>query len=774
MKVKDLEPKVLWQKYVVLIIVLFSLYQCGTYKSAVQSNSTIGIAKGIDFSQSPVVPAHESISKMRIEDGFDIQLVASEPLISTPVAMSFDAKGRMWVVEMNGYMPDTVGKGEDEPSGKIIILEDKNHDGIADTRKVFLDALVMPRSICLIEDGILVAEPPNLWYYKIKDDKPVQKTLVDSKFATEGNVEHQPNGLLRALDNWIYNAKDSRRFRKQGDQWIVEKTHFRGQWGITQDDYGRLYYNENSINLIGDFFSPGFGAGNKNLRNVAGYNERSVNDNKVYPIRPTPGINRAYIPGMLDDSLRLREFTAGCGPVIYRGDLFGDAYRWNAFVAEPSANLIKRNILTEDGFKIKGKQAYQNKEFLASTDERFRPVNLYNGPDGAMYVLDMYRGIIQHKTYLTPYLRKEVEKRDLSDPLACGRIYKIVPKGKKNSFVTLPNNPQQQVALLGHANGFVRDLTQQTMVDQKNKTAVPYLKAALKHRANPLQVIHAMWTLEGVGALQTHEVLALLQEQNWIIRAQALTVIPSIINTSNSKLFTEALTKLIRNDDQQSAPYIAYVANYIKPFNDLSANELTLALAKKYPNNNYVVDAIISNLSYVENEFKDAIAKDLPDTSLRINKQLQRVINAFRSTQKNRNPELLAKAYPKGAALFASSCQTCHAPDGNGIKSLAPPLNKSEWVLGNKDKFISIVLYGLTGPIKVNGHVYQAPEIAADMPGIAHSDEISDEDVAQVLSFVRNSWQNDAGKVEAKEVTAIRKKYKGREKPFTEEELNKL
>ncbi|TKC06378.1 DUF7133 domain-containing protein [Pedobacter frigoris] len=760
-------------KYIVLAIALFSLYQCQSYKSVVHSNSITGMAKGIDFSSSPVVAAHESISKMRIEDGFDIQLVAAEPLVSTPVAMSFDASGRMWVVEMSGYMPDSMGRGEDKPNGKIVILEDKNHDGVADTRKVFLDSLVLPRSICLIEDGILVAEPPRLWYYKIKNDKPAGRTLVDAKFADEGNVEHQPNGLMRALDNWIYNAKDSKRFRKRGDKWIVEQTHFRGQWGITQDDYGRLYYNDNSTNLIGDFFSPGFGSGNKNLRGVAGYNERSVADNRVYPIRPTTGINRGYVPGMLDDSLRLKEFTAACGPVIYRGDLFGDAYKWNAFVAEPTGNLIKRDILTQDGFKIKGKQAYQNREFLASIDERFRPVSLYNGPDGALYVVDMYRGIIQHKTYVTPYLRNEFAKRNLSEPLGCGRIYKIVPKNKKTNLITIPNDPQQQVALLGNANGFVRDLTQQVMVDQKNGNAIPYLKAALKNHNNPFQVIHVMWTLEGVNALQTNEVLALLKDANWIVRAQALSVLPSVVNTSSYQFYAEALQQLIANDDQLAAPYIAYAANYIKPFNEKLSDALLVSLVKKYPNDNFVIDAVVSTLPYKEEVFKQSIAKELPDSNLRINKQLQRAINNFKSTQKNRDPELIAKLYPKGAALFLSSCQTCHASDGNGIKSLAPPLNKSEWVNGDKSKLISIVMFGLTGPIKVNGHVYESPEISADMPGIGHSEEISDEDIAQVLNFIRNSWQNDASKIDVKEVGAIRTKYKGREKAFTEEELNK-
>jgi hypothetical protein len=201
---------------------------------------------------------------MQIENGFRVHIVATEPLLTSPVAISFDDKGRIWVVEMENYMPDSLGTGEDLPVGKIVILTDKNGDGRMDERKVFLDSLVLPRAICFIENGILVAESPKLWFYEIKNDKPVNKTLVDAAYAEGGNVEHQPNGLIRALDNWIYSAKSTKRYRKLDNKWLIETTHFRGQWGISQDDQGRLFYNNNSENLQGDYFSPGFGATNQN------------------------------------------------------------------------------------------------------------------------------------------------------------------------------------------------------------------------------------------------------------------------------------------------------------------------------------------------------------------------------------------------------------------------------------------------------------------------------------------------------------------------------
>ena len=724
-----------------------------------------------DFNSSPVSTPKESLDKMRVEDGFEVKLVASEPLVTAPIAMEFDGKGRMWVVEMNGFMPDTLGTGDSVPNGKIVILEDKDKDGVADDRKVFLDSLVLPRAARLFENGILVAQPPFLWFYEINNDKPGKRTLVDDKYTEGGSVEHQPNGLLRAMDNWIYNAKSGKRYRKMGDKWLIENTLQRGQWGITQDNYGRLYYNNNSVNLLGDFFSPGVAAINKNQRKMAGYDENVVPDNKVYPARPTPGVNRGYMPGTLDSTQRLVDFTAACGPVIYRGDLFGKEYESNAFVAEPSANLIKRNVLEEHGYVTTGKQAYKGKEFLASTDERFRPVNLYNGPNGELFVVDMYRGILQDKVFITPYLRGQVGLRKLTQPLNYGRIYKVVPKGKDTKEVMLPDDPMQLVKLLGSANGWMRDKAQQKLVDGKLTQAVPELQKAIKETNKPLQVMHALWTLEGLGALTTEEVTALLKEPTWPIRMQALSVLPSVMNASNYHQYIPVLEQLLTQNDTLAAPYVAFVVRTLKPIDKVAADNLLQKVVKGYANNKYVADAVISAMQDREEIFMKEVAAFAPDKELAINKRLQAVITDKINKRTGRDPETLRKEYPKGTTLFYFNCKTCHGMDGNGTPSLAPPLNKSEWVNGDKDKLISIVLFGLTGPVKVNGHVYKSPEINGDMPAIGFSKAITDDDIAQVLSFLRKSWQNNADKVTIEDVQKVRQKYKDRQKSFTADEL---
>ncbi len=724
------------------------------------------------IAEAPVLSPRESISAMKAENGFEVKPVASEPLIRAPVALNFDDRGRIWVLEMQGYMPDTAGHGENVPDGKVIILEDKNGDGIMDDRKVFLDSLVLPRALCLVENGLLVAEPPKLWYVEINNDRSGKKILVDSAYAVGGNVEHQPNGLLRGMDNWIYNANSTKRYRKKGNQWLVERTHLRGQWGISQDDFGRLYYNNNSQNLIGDYFLPALGSGNENQRGVSGYNIDIVKDNRVYPIRPTTGVNRGYMEKILNDSSRLVNFTAACGPLVYRGGLFGKAYHENVFVAEPSANLIKRNILEEEGYITEGKQAYSGREFLASIDERFRPVSLYDGPDGAMYVVDMYRGIIQHRTYLTDYLKKEILKRALSKPLNCGRIYKVVPTGKTAKPVLMPHDPAELVHLLGYGNGWVRDKAQQMLVDGKYVSVAPELRKNLQESDDPVTITHSLWTLEGLGVLQFEDVMILLKHADWKVRAEALAAASSVVNANNYKQFAAAMQQMITDNDTLTAPYIAFQLHCISAFNQPVADELWMAIARKYPGNRYIADALISNIEKKENIFYKKIQAIAPDTNLVINRRFEKIFADIKKNELNKNISLLKKQFPKGVQVFQNICKTCHGDDGNGLPSLAPPLNQSSWVLGDKRKLIAIALYGLTGPVTVNNKIYKAPEISGEMPGMISNDELNEEDIAQVLSFIRKNWSNKADAVSAGEVIKVKQKFNGRQKPFTMEELN--
>lgn len=745
------------------------LTACRSGENKATSGASDSMAIREKYANSPVLDAKTAISHMEVEKGMEIQLVAAEPLVTTPVAMTFDEKGRMWVAEMTGYMPDTAGTGEDAPNGKIVILEDTDHDGLMDKRTVFLDSLVLPRAISLVENGILVAEPPKLWFVEIDNDKPGKRILVDDKYTEGGNVEHQPNGLLRAMDNWIYNAKSDKRYRKVGNKWLKEETHFRGQWGISQDNHGRLFYNNNSENVLGDYFPAGLGAHNPQQKNVSGYDEKIVPDNHVYPVRATPGVNRGYMKGTLDDSLRLVNMTAACSPLVYRGGLLGKTFDNNIFVAEPSGNLIKRNIITDSGYIVKGRQAYQQKEFLASDDERFRPVSLYDGPDGALYVLDMYRGIIQHKTYLTPYLKNEIRSRNLSLPLNCGRIYRIVPAGNRPETVQVANDPAKLLALLSNKNGWLRDKAQQMIVDHHYITLVPALKELLHKKDNFNAQTHALWTLEGLGVLQLADVMVLLHLQNPYAQAQGLAALPAVVTVANGNEVIRELSAMEKN--VFLAPYVALLLPAFPPQLHQAVADLQMLLIEKYANDPYVADAVISNMAGKEVELQQKLKAWNPDTTLVLAKHLKRVLKDIENRRKASMDESLQKTYPRGAMLFKTVCQTCHGADGDGIQSLAPPLNQSEIVTGDKHRLAAIVLFGLTGPVTVAGKQYKAPEISGDMPGIGSNDEFSDKDIAEVLSYIRGAWSNHAAKVTEKDVQDVRRQYKGRQKSFTIGEL---
>lgn len=180
--------------------------------------------------------------------------------------MDFDDKGRMWVVEMRGFMPNLEGTGDDAPRGRITILEDSDKNGLAESAKIFLDSLVLPRALAHVYGGLLYTTPPFLWFVEINNNQPGKKTLVDSFYAEGGSPEAQPNGLMMNIDNWIYSASSQFRYQLKDGKWLKEPTSFRGQFGITKDNYGRLYYNYNEIQIAGDYVMPNTLIGNPYLK----------------------------------------------------------------------------------------------------------------------------------------------------------------------------------------------------------------------------------------------------------------------------------------------------------------------------------------------------------------------------------------------------------------------------------------------------------------------------------------------------------------------------
>src|SRR5687768_16823056 len=312
-------------------------------------DSPADLPKGPPPPPVPLLRADEAVATMQVAPGFRIETVAEEPLVEHPVAMTFDADGRIWVVEMRSYMPDLAGSGEDAPTGRVKRLEDVDGDGRMDKSTVFLDKLVLPRAIAIVRDGLLVATPPRLLFCRDTegDGKADEQTLVADDYGLRGNPEHMPNGLMRGLDNWIYSANYDKRIRFDGVRWHSESVPELGQWGVSQDDFGRLFHNTNTDQLRGSLIAPHYADRNPHYRTARAVNEQIAKDQTVWPAHAT-AVDRGYLPALMRPDGTLRAFTAACAPLIYRGGLFGDEFHHNAFVCEPAANLIKRNLLVED------------------------------------------------------------------------------------------------------------------------------------------------------------------------------------------------------------------------------------------------------------------------------------------------------------------------------------------------------------------------------------------------------------------------------------------
>jgi len=367
---------------------------------------------------SPPLSAEEALRSFKVAPGYRIELVAEAPLVRHPTVLQFAPDGRLWVVEMTGYMEDFDGTTEAQAKGSVVVLSDTDGDGRMDKRTVFLDNIILPRALVLHRDGALVGAPPHLWFCRDTDGdgKADEKTEVATDFGVRvdparpqlANPERAPNALLWGHDGWLYAGAYTARFKFNDGQWVRENSTFRGQWGLSQDDYGRLYSNNNSDLLRVDVVNSSYLLRNPHLLRNTGLNTKAALEQAVWPARVNPGINRGYRPEMLRD-FKLKECTAACGPWVYRSDLFpADAYG-NAFICEPAGNLVKRLVLNPDKGLVKGVSFYDQQEFVTSTDERFRPVNALTGPEGALYLVDMHHGVIQHRISLTSYLRKQGE-----------------------------------------------------------------------------------------------------------------------------------------------------------------------------------------------------------------------------------------------------------------------------------------------------------------------------------------------------------------------------
>ena len=469
------------------------------------------ILAGLEDAPAPVLSPEQERQTFRLPPGFRAELVASEPLVVDPVAMDWDEEGRLYVAEMRGFMPNVDGEGEDAPVGRIVLLEDQDGDGRMDRSDIFLDGLVLPRAVAALPEGILIAAPPDLLLCRDEDDDrrcdaPIR---LGPYASTGGNPEHMENGLLVGLDGWLYNAKSDRRIRLANETMQVGASTFRGQFGIAQDDEGRLFYNHNSGFLYGDVFPGEYTLRQPGTAAVVakpGLNVNLAEGAEVFGVRTAAGLNRAYMSGSLRADGRQLAPTAVSGLTIQRGDQFGDAFAGDAFVPEASGSavahfrILRREAVFSAEHVLYADPDFGQREFLASTDERFRPVDADFGPDGALWIIDMYRGVIQHAEFVSDHLREYIERQRLEPPGATGRIWRIVREDRPVDYAPPElKTLEQQLAGLSHPNGWVRDRAQRRLIAEFSPEAASRLREGAGF--SPLGQRHGLRVLAASGAL---------------------------------------------------------------------------------------------------------------------------------------------------------------------------------------------------------------------------------------------------------------------------------
>jgi putative membrane-bound dehydrogenase-like protein len=507
----------------------------------------------------------ESLATIQLSPGLKAELVAAEPLIQDPVAFEWDVQGRLWVVQMGGY-PNGATDADGKPAsgGEVRVLEDVDNDGKYDKATVFLDGLNFPTGIHRWRNGVIVTDAPTIFYAEDTDGDlkaDVRKTLYDG-FA-EGNQQHRVNGLRYGLDNWLYVANgdsggevrvvdkvgdgelfdDESKFRMvdrdpfdpvhevtgpgrsvnirgrdvriQPDYGLIDTVSGQSQFGRCRDDWGNWFGGNNSRPMwhytLDDRYIR------RNPHAAAGDPRREIFDppgaSPVFPISKT--LER------FNDHDRANRFTSACSAMIYRDSLLGEEFACDAFVCEPVHNLVSRRILSEkDGvFTARRSANEKSSEFLASSDSWFRPVMIRTGPDGALWVADMYRFVIEHPEWIPPEWQ---DKLNLQAGNGMGRIYRIV-RDENTACCGVANDdaveasseatggqrdwfqkswsetpPPELIDRLSSPNGWWRDTAQRSLVHRSagdfNRTKIAKL---VKESPLPATRLQALCTMVG-------------------------------------------------------------------------------------------------------------------------------------------------------------------------------------------------------------------------------------------------------------------------------------
>lgn len=688
-------------------------------------NGGRAIAAIEDYSpQPPILPVSPAEEQKRfvLQPGYHLEPVLTEPVIEEPAAIAFDGNGRMFVLELRTYMQDADATNELVPGGRISMHEDTDGDGVYDKHTVFVDHLVFPRFVMPIgANAVLTMNSNEDDVYKYTDTNgdgvADKKELFTTGFGRSGNVEHQQAFLYWGLDNWMYSTYNAFRIRWTPNGVIREPTGTNGaQWGVTQDDDGKIWF-QGGASGVPSYFQFPIHYGNIRVQDQlqegfqTPYGLAGVGD-----FQPGPTASRP------DGTLN--EVTGSAGNDVFRGTRLPADLRGDYLYGEPVARIVRRIRPVNMGGVTQLRNVYQpqHSEFIRSTDPLFRPIDLATAPDGTLYIVDIYRGIIQEGNWTQPgsHLRKKIEQYQLDKVTNHGRIWRLTYDGMGRDTEKphmLDETPAQLVRHLDNPNGWWRDMAQQLLVLKQDRSVVPALQRMARSDTSLVGRFHALWTLEGLGALDAGLVRELLKDPQPRMRIQAARAGETLYKAGDKSLADDyrALTK----DSDTDVAIQAMLSLDVLRVPDA----VTTMAAVKAGNPARGVQLVADQLSRPTSTINFA----------------------------GRSPAERA-LLQHGQAVFGELCSQCHGETGKGTPlasggTMAPALAGSPRVQGHRDYVIKTLLHGQTGPIE--GTTYEGG-IMVPMG------ENPDEWVAAVASYIRTNLGNDATMVTPEEVAKVR------------------
>jgi len=514
---------------------------------------------GVTPLRVPPTAASQALKTFRLQPGFRMELVACEPLIRDPVAMDFDAHGRMYVVEYPEFNAYSFGESV-AVGGAVKLLTDADGDGRYERASLFLDKVAFPTAVACYDGGVFVGAAPDVLYCKDTDGdgradiREVVLTGFGRDFAGGGLLNsfhwgldhrfHLATGFAGGQVRSVHKPDiPSRSVRSRGilldpRNRTFELTSGGGQHGLAVDDWGRKFLCSNVNPMLMLMYDTRYIARNPLLVPPAAAVSIHAEGAwaplfRISPLEPWRVLRARQVAANAKQPTEGGRsgglFTSSSGITVYRGDAWPKRYRGGLFIGEVANNLVYRARLEPDGVGLVARRADPGREFLASRDIWFRPVQFANGPDGNLYVVDMYRELIEGAAFVPPQVLKQLDPASGTDR---GRIYRIVYEADAESADNTPAqqrrrtfrgaDTEQLVAALAHANGWHRDTASRLLYERGDPAAVSSLKRLSARSDSALGRMHALWTLQALNGLEAADLLPRLQDRHPRVREHAL------------------------------------------------------------------------------------------------------------------------------------------------------------------------------------------------------------------------------------------------------------